>query len=176
MSGNGVENLKQEAGGLRLQHVPETEKRGRVHTSTITVAVIDGLVQVSESYSQRSETDFRIEWFSGTGNGGQARNKHQNSCRIIHIPTGIMEKRETRSRENSQKSAMEAIIIRLDQEIDRIKYGIIATERKEQVGSGMRGDKIRTIRFQDDNITDHNTGKQITAKKFMKGYMDLLWA
>ena len=167
--------MKNESGGLRLQRVSETEKRGRVHTSTITIAVIDNSVQVDEKYFKRSENDFKIEWFSGTGCGGQKRNKSQSSCRLIHIPTGIVEKRETRSRENSLKSAKEAIIERLDQEIDKIKYGIIAETRKDQVGSGMRGDKIRTIRFTDDIITDHRTNKKMSATMFMKGGMNQLW-
>ena len=146
-----------------------------MHTSTITVAVIDGAVAVSEDYYKREDSDFRIEWFSGTGAGGQHRNKCQNSCRVIHIPTGIMESRQSRSRENNLSDAKEAIIKKLDGEANRIKYGQIADIRKDQVGSGMRGDKVRTIRFQDDQIVDHRTNKQITAKKFMAGNMNDLW-
>ena len=168
--------MKNESGGLRLQRVPpKTESRGRVHTSTITIAVFDKSVQIDEKFFKRSENDFKIEWFSGTGCGGQKRNKSMSSCRLIHIPTGIIEKRETRSRENSLKSAKEAIMQRLDQEIDKIKHGIIADIKKDQVGSGMRGSKVRTIRFQDDIITDHGTGKRMSATEFMKGGMIKLW-
>ena len=79
VSGNNLSKLKNEAGGHRIQRCPPTEKRGRVHTSTVTVSVTDGLVETDPRYSQRSDDDFRVEWFSGTGKGGQKRTKSQ-SC------------------------------------------------------------------------------------------------
>jgi len=172
---NTLENLNNEAGGLRLQRIPPTERRGRVHTSTVTVAVINPDIVTGDAYTRRGDNDFRIEWFSGTGCGGQHKNKHQNSCRIIHIPTGIAEARQTRSRENSQSEAMAAILRRLDNELERDKLCSTATIRRDQVGTGMRADKIRTIRFQDDQVVDHRNGRRITADRFMKGYMNELW-
>lgn len=118
----------------------------------------------------------RVEWFSGTGCGGQHKNKHQNSCRLIHIPTGITQTAQTRSRENSYKLAYGELIKLVGNIIKSAHDGKTASIRKDQVGSGMRGDKQRTIRFQDNSVVDHNTGKRMQADKFMKGFMDQLWS
>jgi len=167
--------LTNESGGHRIQRIPPTEKRGRVHTSTVTVSVTNKSVQVDNSYSQRNENDFKIEWFSGTGKGGQHRNKHMNSCRIIHIPTGLSESRQGRKRENNKREAFDAINRKLDEISSRDAYLKLKREKKQQVGSGMRGDKIRTYRFQDDRVTDHQTGKNAKCSKVMKGHFELLW-
>jgi peptide chain release factor 1 len=119
--------------------------------------------------------DLQIEWYSGTGAGGQHRNKHQNSCRITHTPTGITAKAECRSRTNSLAEATVAIQQRVDQLLQSKYNNDLATDRKSQVGSGMRGDKIRTYRFQDDRVQDHVTGKTATTKKVLAGNFDLLW-
>jgi peptide chain release factor 1 len=124
---------------------------------------------------QIEEKDLSISWFSGTGKGGQHRNKHQNSCRLTHIPTGIMVTAQTRSRQNSYQEAL----VELSKRVKEIKSGekgkLISAYRKEQVGSGMRGDKIRTYRFQDDQVHDHNSNKYSTCKKVMKGNFEDLW-
>lgn len=155
--------------------MPPTERKGRVHTSTVTVAVIDCANKSQDKFNRREKSDFLVEWFSGTGGGGQHRNKHQNSARVTHIPTGIIESAQTRSRENSLKSAMEKLNLRLDQMSEQSHSSTVASEIKSQVGSGMRGDKIRTYRFQDDTVTDHNTGKRHLASKVLAGNFDLLW-
>lgn len=170
-----IKNLINEAGGLRLQRVPPTEKRGRVHTSTVTISVVNDEVKTDERYDMREDKDFYVEWFSGSGAGGQHRNKHQNSCRLYHLPTGLMEARQGRKRESNLKDAKAALLATLDKKANGQGNAIQASTRKEQVGSGMRGDKIRTLRFQDDQITDHRNNRSTTAKKFMRGYMDLLW-
>ena len=121
------------------------------------------------------ESDLQIEWYSGTGAGGQYRNKHQNSCRITHIPTGITAKSECRSRTNSQAEAMAAIQKRVDESLQSKYNNDLASDRKSQVGTGMRGDKIRTYRFQDDQVQDHITGKRASTKKVLQGNFDLLW-
>lgn len=121
------------------------------------------------------ESDLKIEWYSGTGAGGQYRNKHQNSCRITHIPTGVIAKSECRSRSNSLAEAMAEIQRRIDYFQNRQYNDNIASDRKRQVGSGMRGDKIRTYRFQDDSVQDHLTGKRAKCSQVLKGNLDLLW-
>jgi peptide chain release factor 1 len=121
------------------------------------------------------DADLKIEWYSGTGAGGQYRNKHQNSCRITHIPTGITAKAECRSRTNSLEEAKLAIQQRVDSEAQRQYNTTVASDRKRQVGTGMRGDKIRTYRFQDDNVQDHLTGKRAKCSSVLKGNVDLLW-
>jgi peptide chain release factor 1 len=153
--------------------VPPTERKGRVHTSTVTVAVIDS--SSDPDSVAISKNDLKIEWYSGTGAGGQYRNKHQNSCRITHIPTGIIAKAECRSRQNSFEEAVAAIQQRVDFELKQLYNNNIAKDRKRQVGSGMRGDKIRTYRFQDDRVQDHLTGKSAKCSTILKGNLDLLW-
>lgn len=153
--------------------MPPTERKGRVHTSTVTVAVIDG--SSDPDSVAISKNDLKIEWYSGTGAGGQYRNKHQNSCRITHIPTGIIAKAECRSRQNSFEEAVAAIQQRVDFELKELYNNNIAKDRKRQVGSGMRGDKIRTYRFQDDRVQDHLTGKSAKCSTILKGNVDLLW-
>lgn len=121
------------------------------------------------------ENDLRVEWFAGTGCGGQHKNKHQNSCRLIHVPTGLTQTAQTRSRKNSYDLAYNELIRMVNSNI-RYKQAVQTAEiRKNQVGSGMRGDKIRTIRFQDNVVVDHRTNKKMQADKFMRGFMDELW-
>lgn len=171
VQGNDLSGLYNESGGHRIQRVPPTERKGRVHTSTVTVAITDP----SEFKTTVSEQDLRIEWYSGTGAGGQHRNKHQNSCRITHIPTGIVATAQCRSRENSLNEARTAIMDKIDN-ISKMQYNTdIAVDRRRQVGTGMRGDKIRTYRFQDDRVQDHLTGKTASTKKVLQGNFDLLW-
>lgn len=165
--------MDNEPGGHRIQRVPPTEKKGRVHTSTVTVAVIDGEKTCTAPTIHKS--DLKIEWYSGTGAGGQYRNKHQNSCRITHLPTGIIAKAECRSRQNSLNEALNEIQKRIDLVVARQYNDNISRCRKDQVGSGMRGDKIRTYRYQDDTVQDHNTGKRSSIKKIMSGHFDLIW-
>lgn len=160
-----------EAGGHRIQRVPPTERKGRVHTSTVTVAVVDPAVIATTI----ADSDLKIEWYSGTGAGGQHRNKHQNSARVTHIPTGIVVTSQCRSRQNSLAEALATIQSRVDQVLQTSYNNSIAIDRRAQVGSGMRGDKIRTYRFQDDRVQDHVTGKTATTKKVLAGNFDLLW-
>jgi len=173
VQGKDLSGLENEAGGHRIQRVPPTERKGRVHTSTVTVAVIDSAAEIKTATIPDSH--LKIEWYSGTGAGGQHRNKHQNSCRITHIPTGLVATAQCRSRENSLHEARSTVVQRLD-EINRMRYNsAVANDRKQQVGSGMRGDKIRTYRFQDDRVQDHITGKVSSVKKILAGNFDLLW-
>ena len=171
VEGADLSGLNNESGGHRIQRVPPTERKGRVHTSTVTVAIVDESTPLIKVLN----ADLKVEWYSGTGAGGQYRNKHQNSCRITHTPTGITAKAECRSRTNSLEQAMAAIQHRVDTESKRCYNSIIASDRKSQVGSGMRGDKIRTYRFQDDQVQDHITGKRSSVKKVLAGNFDLLW-
>ena len=163
--------LDKEAGGHRIQRVPPTERKGRVHTSTVTVAVIDPTVEEIKL----NDSDFRIEWYSGTGAGGQHRNKHQNSCRLTHLPTGKIATAQCRSRLNSLEQAKEALTTELTNGNNREQKLALAYTRKTQVGSGMRGDKIRTYRFQDDVVKDHLSEKSASVAKVLKGNFDLLW-
>lgn len=171
MSGDCLDNLNNEAGGHRIQRVPPTERKGRVHTSTVTVAIIDTKTHTFLC----KDSDLKIEWYSGTGAGGQHRNKHQNSCRITYLPTGQVATAQCRSRQNSLESAKKALLEVVHNNAHNQFKQVVDSDRKQQVGSGMRGDKIRTYRFQDDVVKDHVTGRVGSVKQVMKGNFDLMW-
>jgi len=173
ITGKNLKKFEQEAGGHRIQRIPPTEKKGRVHTSTVTVAILDEKEKTSQEIPEK---DLKIEWFNGTvGAGGQNHQKTQNCARLIHIPTGIIRTGQSRSRKNSLKIAMDALMGDLKSiEENRTKQAENHT-RKTQIGSGQRGDKIRTYRFQDDIVQDHITGKRASVSKIMKGNFELLW-
>lgn len=164
--------MDNEAGGHRIQRVPPTERRGRVHTSTATVAVIN---PAQPTVLESNGDDFHVSWFSGSGSGGQHRNKHQNSCRITHLPTGLSRKAETRSRESSYRGAMIALRAALEAASGRKQHSEINAIRQSHVGSGMRGDKRRTYRFQDDSVVDHVSRQMSRCSRIMRGYFDELW-
>lgn len=171
IDGSGSRALLDEAGGHRVQRIPSNERRGRVHTSTVTVAVLEA----GEVALHFPDSDFRVEWFSGTGKGGQHRNKHQNSARVIHLPTGFSQSRQGRHRESNLREARQALEELL---VSTGQVSLAAEEngvRSGQVGSGMRGDKRRTYRFQDDRVVDHVSGRSARTTDVMKGRFDLLW-
>lgn len=157
-----------------MQRIPPTERRGRVHSSTVTVAVMEE-GQLDPDYQKRKPEDFEISFFSGTGPGGQNRNKVQACARIKHIPTGITRSAQTRSRENSVRLAMDALNKDLDQASSSHQKDQEKQDRKQQVGSGMRADKRRTYRFQEDRVLDHETGQNHLLSRVMKGDFDRLW-
>ena len=171
MEGDDLSGLYNECGGHRIQRVPPTERKGRVHTSTVTVAVTDPTIATFTI----NETDLKIEWYSGTGAGGQHRNKHQNSCRLTHLPSNTVVTAQCRSRQNSLDQARSELGSRLQAATQYQHRSAIASIRKDQVGSGMRGDKIRTYRFQDNQVKDHVTGKVATIHHVMSGGIDRLW-
>lgn len=123
----------------------------------------------------RDESAYKVEWFSGTGKGGQHRNKHQNCCKLTHIPTGLKETRQGRSRENNYNDAIMSLNKKLDMHAHNKMSETLGDIRKSQIGSGMRGDKIRTYRMQDDIVVDHNSLKKSSANKILNGRFDLLW-
>ena len=163
--------LDSETGGHRIQRIPPTETKGRVQTSTVTVAVIEPSTETTSFYPDK---DFSIEWYSGTGAGGQHRNKHQNSCRLKHLPTGLETTAQTRSRQSSLLEAKQKLISLVEEKYKATQHGQVSKLRKEQVGSGQRGDKIRTYRFKDDLCTDHNTGKSASVTQLLKGKFNLI--
>lgn len=172
-----TKGLENEAGGHRFQRVSPTERRGRVHTSTVTVAILpeQACTVFLGVWSQRRDHDFRIDWFSGSGAGGQHRNKHQNCCRYTHLPTGTVVKAEGRERTKNLQAVKDEMKKRLDKMGDLVHSGRLGQIRKDQIGSGQRGDKIRTIRIQADEALDHRTGKRMRACDYLEGKMDRLW-
>ncbi len=168
ITGRGAATLfAGEHGGHRWQRVPETERRGRVHTSTITVAVLDEPSR--ESAPIRSE-DVDVETMRGSGAGGQHRNKTDSAVRARHLPTGIEVRCESeRSQHRNRELAMRVLGARVADLARAAAQGARDADRRRQVGSGMRGDKRRTIRTQDDQVTDHVDGRTWRYKAYARG-------
>ncbi len=168
MSGKGAAaTFADEPGGHRWQRVPPTERRGRVHTSTITVAV---LAEPAEALVVLRDDDLEISRCRGSGAGGQHRNKRDTAVRIRHLPTGLDVRCEAeRSQHDNLATAMAVLRARIWQAEQARVSGARADDRRRQIGSGMRGDKRRTIRQQDDVVNDHVTGKQWRYRDYERG-------
>ena len=175
ISGSGAGAMEAESGGHRIQRVPPTERNGRVHSSTVTVAVMDPDRGVSGPWERVADGDFSVEWFSGTGCGGQNRNKVKSSCRICHLPSGIVRSAQTRSRENSKRLAMDAVLKALDELAKSEGSRVENDERRSQLGAGERSDRRRTWVFRRDEVVDHLTGKRSRCSDAMSGGVDRLW-
>ena len=159
--------LKHESGVHRVQRVPETESRGRIHTSTCTVAV---LPQVEEVEFTLDPNDLRIDTFRASGAGGQHINKTESAIRITHIPTGtVVECQDQRSQYKNKDRAMSILRSRLYEQAVREREDAIAGQRRGQVGTGMRNERIRTYNFPQGRVTDHRIG--LTLYK-LAGVMD----
>jgi len=168
VSGKSVEEIfKDEPGGHRWQRVPPTEKRGRVQTSTVTVAVL----REPEAVELRiDERDLEIKTCRGSGAGGQHRNVTDSAVQIFHKPSGLMVRAETeRSQSQNREYAMGLLRARLLAAAKEAKSNARAADRRSQVGSGMRGDKRRTIRCQDGQVNDHISGRTWKLKEYMRG-------
>ncbi len=173
--GKNLNQLKNEAGGHRIQRVPPTEHKGRVHTSTVTVAVLDVDYASDSKYSMREDHHYYFELFKSTGCGGQKKNKTLSAIKCIHLPTGIKQERDSRSQYKNKIEAREAVDKMLDSLMFSEQQGNQNHERSNMVGSGMRADKIRTYRFQEDIIIDHRTGKKHNLKQIFRGNFNKFW-
>lgn len=158
---------KGETGGHRIQRIPPTERKGRVHTSTITVATLPEITE-----RQISIKDQELIWKTcrGSGPGGQHRNKTESAVQVTHIPSGLSVRCESeRSQHQNKESALELLRARLWEQRKKTLTDKRTNDRKEMVGSGMRGDKRRTIRFQDGQVVDHITGRRWKLKNYLRG-------
>ncbi len=172
LSGNGVKKYFQnESGGHRWQRVPPTERKGRTHTSTITVAVLD-----SQSYKNIDVNlnDVEIICTRGSGNGGQHRNVTDSCVIMTHIPTGIKVVRDGRNQHRNKEEAFTEIKKRVNNFYRTGFEEEVIEIRNNQIGSGERSDKKRTYREKDDRVIDHETNKSTSLKQFMKGKIELL--
>lgn len=173
VSGKNVDKFfANESGIIRWQRVPPTEKKGRVHTSTITVAVLPE-PQKFESPNIRKE-DLEIKTARGSGAGGQHRNVTDSAVQIKHLPTGIIVKCENgRSQHQNKENAMRVLSARLLAQSKKKAYLDRTSKRKEQVGNGSRGEeKIRTVRVQAGKVEDHINNKSITYKAYSRGQLE----
>lgn len=168
MTGAGAaQAFQDEAGGHRWQRVPPNEKRGRVHTSTVTVAVLPEPEAVELVIPER---DLEYQATTGSGPGGQARNKTMNAIMLRHRPSGTLVRCESgRSQHQNKQTALAHLRAVLWEARAGAVEGARAAERRAQVGSGMRGDKRRTVRTQDDQVNDHVTGQKWRYKDYVRG-------
>jgi peptide chain release factor 1 len=165
--------LKYERGVHRVQRVPVTESSGRLHTSTATVAV---LPQADEVEVKIKPDDLRIDIYHSGGAGGQNVNKVATAVRITHLPTGIVSTcQDERSQLRNRKKAMAVLRARL-LDVERTKQeDAITQQRRSQVGTGERAEKIRTYNFPQDRVSDHRLGKNLrNLPKIMGGELDEL--
>lgn len=163
--------LKYESGVHRVQRVPETEAQGRIHTSTITVAVLPEMEEVDVEINP---ADLEIQTFRSSGAGGQHINKTESAIRIIHHPTGtIVECQEERSQIKNKEKAMKMLYSKLYEAKLNEQTNKIAVERKIQVGTGDRSERIRTYNFPQSRVTDHRIGLTLyKLEDFMNGNCD----
>jgi len=163
-----------ESGVHRVQRVPETEASGRIHTSTVTVAV---LPEPEEVDVKISPDDLRVDVYRAGGHGGQGVNKTESAVRITHIPTGLVAQcQDERSQQRNKAKAMKVLAARLLEAKNRQDESRTTATRRKQIGSGDRSEKIRTYNFPQNRLTDHRIGLSVhNLDSIVEGELDSLF-
>ncbi|MDE2517364.1 MAG: peptide chain release factor 1 [Rhodospirillales bacterium] len=172
ITGRGVfARLKFESGVHRVQRVPETESQGRIHTSTVTVAV---LPEAEEVDVEVNEGDLRIDVYRASGAGGQHVNKTESAVRITHLPSGIVvAMQEEKSQHKNRAKAMKILRARLYEQQRASQHATRAADRKSQVGTGDRSERIRTYNFPQGRVSDHRINLTLyKIDRVMQGELD----
>jgi len=158
LSGDGAfDELQNEGGVHRVQRIPKTEKQGRVHTSTASVAV---LLKPKKTEINISPADLRIDTYKAGGPGGQYVNKTESAIRITHVPTGVVVTCQSeRNQQQNKETAMGILAARLLQRQEESDLSSLSSERREQIGWAKRSEKIRTYNYPQNRITDHRLEK-----------------
>ncbi len=168
---NAFIEMRHEAGVHRVQRIPDTEKVGRLHTSTASVAVLE---EAKESDIEVKPQDIKVEFFRSSGPGGQNVNKVETAVRIYHLPSGlVVSSQESRSQQKNREHAMAVLRTKLREAEREAADKKSGAERREQIGSGERAEKIRTYNFPQDRITDHRTKQNWhNMEKILAGELD----
>ena len=172
IKGSGAySKLKYESGVHRVQRVPDTESSGRIHTSTATVAV---LPEVDDVEIEINEKDLRIDVYRSSGNGGQSVNTTDSAVRITHIPSGVVVAcQDEKSQLKNKEKAMRMLRARLYEAAEAERNAGIAEDRKSQVGSGDRSERIRTYNYPQGRVTDHRIGLTLyKLESYLNGDID----
>jgi peptide chain release factor 1 len=172
IEGKGVySKLKYESGVHRVQRVPSTEAQGRIHTSTVTVAI---LPEADEVEAQIDPNDLKIDVFRSSGPGGQSVNTTDSAVRITHLPTGLVVTcQDEKSQHKNKAKALRVLNARLIDKLSEEQKSEISENRKNQVGTGERSERIRTYNFPQGRVTDHRIGLTLyKLDKVLEGDID----
>lgn len=165
--------MDRESGGHRWQRVPPTERKGRVHTSTVTVVVRDPTQKAAYTIDEK---DVEMRFTKDTGPGGQHRNKTESCVVLTHKPTGISVKAAERCQHANRRNAWVTLAERVSEHFGALQNQAVAKERRDKAGSGMRGDKIRTYAVHHHIASDHRTGVKVQWQSVEMGELGAFYA